>query len=137
MKILLTLLLMSHSHLLTAMQSQNEFESCSAKLRGEQKIRVSPGVIQGLVLKQSVPASAAKSVKNADAKIKILIDDAGSVLCATGVEGDPAFYDRSTDAAKLWKFKPYVLNGRPISVESAIYFRFNKGKVKAKFCSHC
>jgi TonB-like protein len=98
------------------------------------KIRVSPGVVQGLVLKTVVPdATDLKSVKDSDVKVVFEIGQDGKVDAAKGVEGDPALFERSTTAVREWQFRPYVLNGEPIYVESYITFHFNKGKVSIKF----
>ena len=97
-------------------------------------IRVSAGVIQGLVQQKVLPdAVDLKSVKNADVRVKVRIDESGNVACAMGDDGDPALFERSESAAKEWKFKPYLVNGKPVIVESVFYFHFiGRRKVAAK-----
>jgi protein TonB len=34
------------------------------------------------------------------------------------------FANTAIEAVKLWRFKPYLLNGRPVSVQSTITLNF-------------
>jgi TonB-like protein len=115
-------------------QSQSPFGGCVKQTPGNLRIRVSPEVIEGQVIQKALPnASDLKSVKKSDVKVHILIDESGGVACAAGMQGDPALYERSTEAAKKWKFKPYLINGSPVAVDSWFTFHYDKGKVTAKF----
>jgi outer membrane biosynthesis protein TonB len=137
MKILMTLLMLS-AGFSVAVAQQESFDDCAKRMQGKQKIRVAPGVIQGLVQQKAVPDAAdLKSLKNGDVRVKIAIDESGNVVCASGQHGDSALFERSVEAARKWKFKPYLLDGKPLIVESAFYFHFSKGKVTAKFCAKC
>lgn len=134
MNIALGLIVAIAASFLAAAQQSDHFDECAKQFQSKVKIRVSPGVIQGLVLKKAMPEAAdLRSARDSDVKVKVMIDESGAVQCAAGIEGDSALYERSIKAAREWKFKPYVLNGQPIVVESAFYFHFNKGKVSAKF----
>lgn len=116
------------------MAQQKSEGSSAGKPAPRQKIRVSPGVVQGVVLKKVIPdASDLKSLKNSDVKTTFEIDETGAVAFAQGTEGDPALYDRCINAIKEWRFRPYLLNGHPIIVESYVYFHFNKGKASVLF----
>jgi Gram-negative bacterial TonB protein C-terminal len=118
----------------TAQQTGEPFDECSKQFQGKTKIRVSPGVVGGLLLERALPDTAdIDPTKDFDIKVKVMIDETGTVKCAAGIEGDPQLYERSTKAAEEWKFKPYILNGNPIVVESAIFFHYRKGKVKGGF----
>jgi Gram-negative bacterial TonB protein C-terminal len=118
--------------------NSESFKACIQPMIGRMTIRVSAGVIRGLVEQKALPDAAdLKSVKNADVRVKVRIDESGNVACAMGDDGDTALFERSETAAKAWKFKPYILNGKPVIVESVFYFHFNKGKVVGKFCANC
>ncbi|MGZ7057546.1 MAG: energy transducer TonB [Candidatus Angelobacter sp.] len=115
-------------------QDKESFDDCSRKVHSTAKMRVSQGVIEGLVKHKALPdASDLRSIKDADVKVKIVIDESGAVACAEGVEGDPVLYPRSVGAARNWKFQPYLLNGKPVVLESSFGFRYDKGKVRATF----
>ena len=91
-------------------------------------------MIGGLVLEKALPDAADMDPsKDFNIKVKVMIDETGTVKCAAGIEGDQELYERSTRTAQQWKFRPYMLNGKPIVVESAFYFHFSKGKVEGKF----
>lgn len=118
--------------------AQQQPNTSTGVKRAPVMIRVSSGVIQGLVLKKVVPdASDLKSIKNSEVRMAFEIDEAGKVDQPVGVEGDRALFERCAKTLGAWRFKPYLLNGHPIRVESFVYFYFNKGKAEAKFCSHC
>ncbi|HEY2496370.1 MAG TPA: energy transducer TonB [Candidatus Angelobacter sp.] len=135
MQIVFILMLASATSCWAATQTSDQpFDECAKQFQNKTKIRVSPGVIEGLLLKRALPDAAhIDPSKSSDIKVKIMIDDTGAVKCAAGVEGDPELYERSTKAAEEWKFRPYTLNGNPIVVESALYFHYRNGKVKGNF----
>jgi len=62
--------------------------------------------------------------------IQILVDTNGDVRCPRTQEGDPDFFQRSLDAAQKWHYKPYVLNGEKVIVETRIRFSYKKDNVK-------
>ncbi len=132
-KVALTIAIVAGCSSITA-QNTESFDDCSKKVHSSTKMRVSQGVIAGLVKHKAFPdISDLHSNKSADVKVKILIDESGSVACAEGVEGDPALYPRSTEAARNWKFKPYLLNGMPVVLESSFGLHYDRGKVHATF----
>jgi len=99
-----------------------------------QKIRVSSGVVRSLVVKKVLPdATDLKSIKNAEVKITFEVDPTGSVVSVMRKEGLPELQERCVKALQDWQFKPFVLNGQAIFVESYVYFHFNKGKVSVIF----
>jgi hypothetical protein len=112
-------------------------ESCSAELTRSEgdnhRIRVSTGVSEAFVEKQVLPATSDidKKLKSV-VIVRALIDKKGAVRCAEAVEGNPNLFERTTQVALLWRFKPYLLNGQPIIVETPIEFEFSRGKVKAR-----
>jgi hypothetical protein len=115
-------------------QQDQTFDECAKQFQDKIKIRLAPGVISGLVLEKALPDAAdLDPSKDFDVKVKVMIDETGTVKCATGIEGDPELYERSTKTAQQWKFRPYILNGKPVVMESAFYFHYSKGKVEGKF----
>jgi hypothetical protein len=118
-----------------ATQRQDQtFDECAKQFQDKIKIRVAPGVISGLVLKKALPDAADMDPsKDFDIKVKVMIDETGTVKCAAGIEGDQELYERSARTAQQWKFKPYIVNGKPMVVESAFYFHYSKGKVEGRF----
>ena len=50
--------------------------------------------------------------------LQVLIGRDGTVQDAKFMQGSLAFARSAIDGVKLWKFKPYVMNGRPVSVQT-------------------
>jgi protein TonB len=50
--------------------------------------------------------------------IKVTIDKEGSVYKAEVVSGPPELIPAAIEAVKQWKYRPYLLGGEPIEVES-------------------
>jgi periplasmic protein TonB len=62
--------------------------------------------------------------------LRIIIGKDGAVRCVDPVQGDADLFPRSVEAARQWRFRPYLLNGQPIMVQTRIEFVFKKGKVR-------
>jgi len=90
-----------------------------------------------MVLKRRLPqASELPKNTGSDANVAIMIDQNGSVACAAGFSGDPALIEAGIKAARQWKFKAYVLDGRPIVIGANLYFHVSKGSVVAGFAPY-
>lgn len=100
--------------------------------RPTMRIRVSSGVLAGIIEHTALPAYPAQALQSGirgDAIFKVLVDETGKVVRADIVEGDPVLIAASADALREFRFRPYALNGVPVQVESQMEFRFStKGK---------
>jgi protein TonB len=56
--------------------------------------------------------------------LQVLIARDGTVQDAKFVQGSLLFARNAIDAVRQWKFKPYLLNGRPVSVQTQLSLRF-------------
>ncbi|HEY1677922.1 MAG TPA: TonB family protein [Candidatus Sulfotelmatobacter sp.] len=56
--------------------------------------------------------------------LQVLIGRDGTVQDAKFLQGSLAFARAAIDGVKQWKFKPYVMNGRPVSVQSLLSLTF-------------
>jgi protein TonB len=56
--------------------------------------------------------------------LQVLIGRDGTVQDAKFLQGSLAFAKSAIDGVKLWKFKPYVMNGRPVSVQTSLTISF-------------
>lgn len=97
-------------------------------------IRVSGAVIVGLVETRTLPTypeQAKASGIQGDVIFKTLIDETGKIVMSEPVEGDPLLVAASLDALRGFKFRPYMLSGNPVKVESQVGFHFGRdGKVE-------
>jgi Gram-negative bacterial TonB protein C-terminal len=94
-----------------------------------QVIRISSGVLHGLVQHAEVPKypeEALQSRTQGDVILKVVLDNSGKVILSAPVEGDLLLVAVSIDALRDFQFQPYLLNGEPmLRVESQIGFRFS------------
>jgi len=68
------------------------------------------------------PANAAG--KPGTVTLQVLIGRDGTVQDAKFLQGSLAFARAAIDNVKQWKFKPYTMNGRPVSVETNLTLKF-------------
>ena len=59
--------------------------------------------------------------------LQVLIGRDGSVQDAKFLQGSLVFAKVAIDGVRLWKFKPYVMNGRPVSVQTSLTVTFRPG----------
>ena len=68
------------------------------------------------------PANAAG--KQGTVTLQVLIGRDGTVQDAKFLQGSLAFARAAIDNVHQWKFKPYSMNGRPVSVETTLTLKF-------------
>jgi len=68
------------------------------------------------------PSSAAG--KQGTVTLQVLIGRDGTVQDAKFLQGSLAFARAAIDNVRQWKFKPYTMNGRPVSVETTLTLKF-------------
>ncbi|HEX4784842.1 MAG TPA: TonB family protein [Candidatus Sulfotelmatobacter sp.] len=56
--------------------------------------------------------------------LQVLIGRDGTVVDAKFLQGSLAFARNAIDGVKQWKFKPYIMNGRPVSVQTSLTLTF-------------
>ena len=92
------------------------------------RVRVSSTVADGLVVKKEEPKYPADVVKAGNpgpVVLHVMISKEGNVEAnITVVSGDPKIVPAVLDAVKNWKFKPYLLNGQPVEVDTVLTVRF-------------
>jgi protein TonB len=90
--------------------------------------RVSGGVMAGLILHRVDPVYP-EDAKQAGVSGAIIlaatIDDAGKISKLSVVSGPEKLRDAALDAVNQWTYKPYLLNGRPVYVQTVITVNFN------------
>jgi TonB family protein len=92
-----------------------------------QTLTVSQGVSQGLLLKKVQPvyppSALARRVEGA-VQITATISPAGNISAVKVLSGDPQLAKSAADAVKQWKYKPYLLNGSPVEIQTPITVNF-------------
>ena len=85
------------------------------------RIRVSQGVSARLLIKKvepQYPDDARQGQIEGKVVLRILIDENGDVQGLTLVSGHPMLVPAAIEAVKQWKYKPYLLNGQPVAMET-------------------
>jgi periplasmic protein TonB len=70
------------------------------------------------------PDSARASGQRGSVVLQVLIGRDGTVQDAKFIQGSLVFARAAIDAVKQWRFKPYAMNGRAVSVQSLITLNF-------------
>ena len=70
------------------------------------------------------PDAGRSSSQKGSVVLQVLITRDGTVQEAKFLQGSFVFARAAIDAVKQWHFKPYLLNGRPVSVQSTIRLNF-------------
>jgi len=92
-----------------------------------QRVQVSQGLSQGLLLTQVSPAYpplARQARIQGTVVVRAVISKDGSIESLTLVSGHPMLVPAAMDAVKQWKYKPYFLKGEPVEVETTINVNF-------------
>jgi periplasmic protein TonB len=88
-----------------------------------QRIRISQGVTKGLLIHRVEPvypplARAARV--QGEVVLSAVIDTNGQIQNLQLVSGHPMLVPSALAAVKQWRYKPYLLNGQPVEVETTI-----------------
>jgi len=88
-----------------------------------QRIRISQGVTRGLLVHREEPAypPLARAARvQGEVVLSAVIDGNGQIQNLQLVSGHPMLVPAAIAAVKLWRYKPYLLNGQPVEVETTI-----------------
>lgn len=89
--------------------------------------KVTEGVVRGNAITKVQPiySAAAKRVQaSGSVQVQVTISEEGRVIEATASDGHPLLRGAAIDAARKWVFKPTMLNGAPVKVQSTLTFVF-------------
>lgn len=84
---------------------------------------VSSGYVNGIAIELPQPENLQKL--SGEVHIKVVIAENGEVLSAEALRGNKELFDVSIKAAKLAKFKPFALSGKPIKRSGVIVYKFS------------
>jgi periplasmic protein TonB len=93
-----------------------------------QRVRVASGVANSLLLhsvEPRYPEEARRQHLHGDVRLEILIDKEGKVASVKTLSGEPILVDAAIKAVKQWRYRPYLLNGDPVEVESTVTIKFH------------
>ena len=75
-------------------------------------------------VKATYPDEAREKRLQGRVVVKVQVSETGDVESAEVTSGDPIFAKAAIEAAKKWKFKPFIRNGKPETVYTLIPFNF-------------
>ncbi|HEV3510589.1 MAG TPA: TonB family protein [Candidatus Sulfotelmatobacter sp.] len=88
-----------------------------------QTLNVSQGVSQGLLIKKvppSYPAAALRLRIEGTVELLATISKTGEISQVKVLSGDSQLSKAATSAVKQWKYRPYLLNGEPVEIQTQI-----------------
>jgi len=92
--------------------------------------KVAESLLQGRVIKSvkaTYPTNARRMNAYGEVEVQITISGEGRVIDAKAISGHMALRSAAVEAARAWIFKPLIINGAPIKVESVLTFVFAGG----------
>ena len=97
------------------------------KIATPQRIRVSQGVAQGFLVRKVNPVYPPLARQARIQGVVILqaqISKEGNIENLQLISGHPMLAPAAIEAVKQWKYKPYLLNGEPVEVETQVQVNF-------------
>jgi len=92
-----------------------------------QRVRVSAGVMQGLLrtkVDPEYPADAKAQHIQGTVRLRVNIDREGNVYRVELISGDALLEPAAINAVLEWKYRPFLLNGEAMEVESEVQVNF-------------
>jgi TonB family protein len=92
-----------------------------------QTVSVSQGVSRGLLIKKvapTYPPSALRLRVEGTVELQATISKTGEISRVKVLSGDSQLSKAATDAVKQWKYKPYLLNGEPVEIQTDVSIIF-------------
>ncbi|MFZ0799073.1 MAG: TonB family protein [Terriglobales bacterium] len=93
------------------------------KVATPQRIRVSSGVSTGLLIKKvtpNYPPLAKQARIQGHVLLQAEISKEGTIQNLQLISGHPMLAPAAIEAVKQWRYKPYLLNGEPVAVETQV-----------------
>jgi len=98
------------------------------KIATPQRVRVSTGVATGLLIKKVTPnyPQLAKQARiQGSVVLQAEISKDGTIQNLQLISGHPMLAPAAIEAVKQWRYKPYLLNGEPVAVETQVVVNFS------------
>ncbi len=96
-----------------------------------QTLNISQGVSQGLLLKKvqpTYPRNALQMRIEGAVELMATISKTGDISHIKVLSGDSQLTRAAAEAVKQWKYKPYLLNGEPVEIQTQITINFKLPK---------
>jgi len=91
------------------------------------RIRISQGVTEGRLIQKIEPLypTLARAARiQGQVVLAAIISKSGEIQNLVLVSGHPLLVPAALDAVKRWRYRPYLLNGEPVEIETTITVNF-------------
>jgi periplasmic protein TonB len=98
------------------------------KVATPQRVRVSSGVSTGLLIRKvqpNYPQLAKQARIQGTVVLQAEISKDGTIQNLQLISGHPMLAPAAIEAVKQWRYKPYLLNGEPVAVETQVVVNFS------------
>ena len=98
------------------------------KMKTPERVRVSQGVVSGLKIKEVKPVypAIAKTARvQGNVVLQAEISKEGAIENLRVISGPPLLIQSAMEAVKQWRYRPYILNGEPVAVETTVTVVFS------------
>ena len=109
-------------------QTQQAVADGISSIEAAGAVQVNPSVMDENLIVQRVPAypeGAKISGVEGDVVMQALISKEGTVKRVHVMEGDSRLRSAAEEAVYKWRYRPYVLHGRPVEVATTVTVNFN------------
>jgi protein TonB len=100
------------------------------KAQAPTKVAISGGVATGLLLQKTVPLypPIAKAARvQGTVVLQATISKGGTIENLRVISGNAMLQGAALDAVRSWRYRPYLLNGEPVEVETTVNVVFTLG----------
>jgi protein TonB len=97
------------------------------KIATPQRVRVSTGVATGLLIRKvqpNYPPLARQARIQGTVVLQAEISKEGTIQNLQLISGHPMLAPAAIEAVKQWRYKPYLLNGEPVAVDTQVQVNF-------------
>jgi protein TonB len=94
------------------------------------KLTISSGVMQGMLLQKTPPVypPIAKAARvSGTVVLQATISKTGAIENLHVLSGPAMLQQAALDAVRSWRYRPYLLNGDPVEVETTVNVIFTLG----------
>lgn len=90
-------------------------------------VRISAGVAEQNLVKRVEPVWPQMEKVNIEGKVtlRVLLSTEGKVESIKVMSGHPLLFQAAIDAVKQWEYKPFLLNGQPVRVDTMVEVPFS------------
>src|SRR5271165_662434 len=119
--------LLLYSTALGCAQSQSAPSGLPPAAAAVGPVQVAPDVASALVVQKApikYPDAARKAGIQGIVELRVVISSSGEVKEVAVVSGDSALAQAAVDAVRQWKYKPYLVEGSPVEMETQVSANF-------------